>query len=100
MARLLRIESNQLIGRLRALSYPMDLDPGARREFLVDIESLRRQSTSTLVIALGLMRDTTDAGIAPKPQAVDAFLTESGTMQFCKQHRLPVEDWRKYKGQP
>ena len=40
----LRIESNQSAGRLLALSHPIPLDASARREFLVDIEALRRQT--------------------------------------------------------
>ena len=99
MARSMRIEANQIIGRLRALSYPMPLDAGARRDFLVDIEGLRRHSTSTMVTGGNLIRSITGAGIAPRAEAVDDYLADSGTVQFCKQQHLPIAEWRDYKGQ-
>lgn len=36
-------------------------------------------------------------GIAPKPEAVDAYLQISWTAMFCKEHGLPMADWREVK---
>lgn len=43
-----------------------------------------------------LLRD----GIAPKPDSRDAFLKTSGTVMSCKQHGLPLADWRELKPTP
>jgi hypothetical protein len=92
----LRIESNQSTGRLLALSHPVPLDASARREFLVDIESLRRQTDA--VVTRSAMLHLESAGLVPAPESVDAFLARSGTIKFCTEHGLPLRDWREYRG--
>lgn len=92
----LRIESNQAAGRLLALSHPIPLDASARREFLVDIEALRRQTDGMVTGALMLHLES--AGLASAPESVDAFLSSSGTIRFCTEHGLPLRDWREHRG--
>ncbi len=92
-----RMEANRLIGRLMALSYPTELDASARRDSLVDIETLRRLNASTIVTGSQLMARMLRDGMAPRPDAVDAYLKDSGTVMFCKQHGLPLADWRAVK---
>ena len=91
----LRIESNRSAGRLLALSHPIPLDASARREFLVDIEALRRQTDGMVTGAL--MSNLESAGLASAPESVDAFLSRSGTVTFCTEHGLPLRDWREYR---
>lgn len=92
----LRIESGRSAGRLLALSHPIPLDASARREFLVDIESLRRQSDG--MVTSVAMLNLESAGLTPAPESVDAFLSNSGTVKFCTEHGLPLRDWRDYRG--
>lgn len=95
-----RMESNRLIGRLAVLSYPIALDAGTRRDSLVDIEGLRRLAGSTVVTGSQLMAYMLRDGTAPKPDAVDAYFKTSGTVKFCKEHGLPLADWRDVKPAP
>jgi hypothetical protein len=90
-------DSNRLSGRLMALSYPVALDADARREFLVDIETLRRLNASILITAQQQMAIMLKDGMAPTRESVDAYLEASGTMMFCKEHGLPLADWRDVK---
>ncbi len=92
-----RVESQRLLGRLSALAYPIALDPGVRREFLVDIESLRRQTLSATLVATQLMRTIDTNGSAHTLEDVAAFVNESGTVQFCKAQGLPLANWRDYR---
>ena len=99
-ARDYRTESNRLNGRLLALSYPTALDAGARREYLVDIETLRRLNASTLITGRLQIAFMLRDGMAPTPESVDAFLKDSGTVKFCQEHGLPLADWREVKPTP
>jgi len=90
-------DANRLSGRLMALSYPTALDANARRDYLVDIETLRRLNASILVTAQQQMAIMLRDGMAPTPDAVDAYLKASGTVKFCKQQGLPLADWRDVK---
>ena len=96
-ARDFRVDLNRLIGRLAGLAYPTALDPSARLEFLVDLESLRRQSTWATINSMQFMRAIDTNGIPPKPQDVEASLNDSGTVQFCKEHGMPIADWREFR---
>lgn len=99
-ARGYREESNRLYGRLMALSYPAELDAGARRDYLVDIETLRRLNFSSLITGQQQLSLMLREGIAPTPESVDAFLKDSGTVKFCKERGLPLADWRQVKPAP
>lgn len=99
-ARGYRDESNRLYGRLMALSYPVELDAAARREYLVDIETVRRLNLSTLISGQQQLSVMLREGIAPTPERVDAFLRDSGTVKFCKEQNLPLADWREVKPPP
>jgi hypothetical protein len=99
-ARGYRDESNRLYGRLMALSYPVELNAAARREYLVDIETLRRLNFSTLISAQQQLSVMLREGMAPAPESVDALLKDSGTAKFCKEHGLPLADWRDVKPAP
>ncbi len=92
-----RVEYDRMNGRLSALSYPMAMDAGVRSDFLVDIETLRRQRVAGSLSGVQLMSLVAGAGIAPTPESVDAFLEASGTVKFCKAHGLPLTDWRDYQ---
>lgn len=91
----LRMESSRLGGRLLALSRPLPLDAAARREFVVDIESLR-STTAKMPVEIA-MAHLESAGLAPAPALVDDYLAESGTVSFCKSHGFPVSQWRDYR---
>jgi hypothetical protein len=95
-----RMESNRLIGRLTVLSYPIPLDAGARRDSLLDIESLRRLNVSTMITGSQVMANLLRDGMAPTPEAMDEFLQASGTVRFCKKQGLPLADWREVKPTP
>jgi hypothetical protein len=91
----LRLESNRSMGRLLALSHPVPLDASTRREVLVDIESLCRQTNG--MVTRDAMSTLDSEGLAPAPESVDAFLSRSGTVKFCIEHGLPLRDWREYR---
>lgn len=93
----IRLEFDRLRGRVSALAYPVALDPGVRREFLVDIESLRHQTRSATIVAANVMRIIDTNGSAPTPEVVEASVNESGTVQFCKAQGLPLADWRDFR---
>jgi hypothetical protein len=96
-----RDESIRLYGRLMALSYPAELDAAARREYLVDIETLRRMNLSILITARQQMSLMLRDGMAPTPESVDAFITaNTGTVKFCQEQGLPLADWREVKPAP
>ena len=92
-----RLESDRLRGRVSALAYPVALDPVVRREFLVDLESLRHQTRSAAIVAMQLMRTIDTNGSAPTPEDFEAYVSESGTVQFCKAQGLPLADWRGFR---
>jgi len=99
-ARSYRDESIRLLGRLIALSYPAQLDAAARREYLVDIETLRQLNFSTMISVQQQMSVMLREGVTPTPESVDASLKDSGTVKFCKEHGLPLADWREVKPTP
>jgi hypothetical protein len=47
---------------------------------LVDLESLRRQTTMATIRSVGQMRTIDGNGTAPKPENIDAFVNASGTV--------------------
>lgn len=89
-----RYEANRLTGSLVALSYPIELDPSARRGFLVDIETLRLQNTAIAIQSAQLLASITQDGIAATPQTVESQMANSGTVKFCREQGLPLADWR------
>jgi len=90
-----RVESHRLSGSLVSLSYPIELDPSARRGFLVDIEALRSESFSMAIQSGQLLASMAQDGMATAPPRVASNLaTSSGTLKFCQEQELPVADWR------
>jgi len=96
-----RNEVDRLLGRLDVLALPTLLDPNSRREFLLDLKTLRRLSNSATIISVQLMR-AIEAGTQSAPEnldtRVDAYVNASGTVKFCRDHGLPLADWRDFRG--
>ena len=89
-------KSQQALGRLGVMAFPIALDAGVRKDLLVEIEEQRLRYLSLRVYALREMVRIREISLQPKSEAVDASLKESGTVQFCKEHGKPLADWRTY----
>jgi hypothetical protein len=83
---------------LLVLSHPMPLDPATRGALIRALgeeegraEILTRQSSF-------IMARLAQLGLQPADAKVDAALDElnarSGTLAFCREHRLPIADWK------
>jgi hypothetical protein len=49
------------------------------------------------IVATQLMRTIDTNGSLPKPEDIEAYLKESGSLQFCKSQDLPLADWRDFR---
>ena len=92
--RAVRLEFDELIGRQMAMSYPIALDAGVRMSLLADIELLRRLSLANSITSRQMMSSLLAGGSAPDVESVASELEASGTVKFCKEHELPMADWR------
>lgn len=87
--------SEKTLGRLVVLGAPIPLDAGTRASLLGDIEEQRNRTGLQAVVSVQVMSVLRDLGVAPPGDTVDEFLaTNSRTVQFCKEHGLPVRSWR------
>lgn len=83
-------------GRFSVMAYPIALDAVLRKDLLIEIEEQRFRNRNVALIARQLMQVIDDLKMAPTPEVVDIANQESGTVQFCKQHKKPLSDWRTY----
>lgn len=89
-------KNQQALGRLSVMAFPLSLDPGVRKDLLVEIQEQQSRYQSLSLYALREMVRIGELNIQPNAEAVDASLKESGTVQFCKEHGKPLADWRTY----
>ena len=89
-------KNQQALGRLAVMAFPISLDPGVRKDLLVEIQEQQSRYQSLSLYALREMVRIGELNIQPNAEAVDASLKESGTVQFCKEHGKPLADWRTY----
>ncbi|HET6587839.1 MAG TPA: hypothetical protein VFG67_08740 [Oleiagrimonas sp.] len=88
-------ESDNVLGRLTVLGAAIPLDASTRAGLLGDIEEQRSRNGLQSIVALQLMGTLRDLGVAPPTEeVVDGLEKNSGTTQFCREHQLPVADWR------
>ena len=84
----------RLRGRMLVLGHPIALDAVTRNHLLTDLEELRAMNAAD-ARSLGQDMDfITREGLAPDAKYVEEFLASSLTMQFCREQRLPMNDWR------
>lgn len=89
------VEIKHLASRVSAMSFPMELDAGVRRELLVELQAMRATGEFNAVSARQMMAKMVALKMAPIAGKVDAELEEwSGTLKFCKMQKLPLADWR------
>jgi len=90
-----RTESDQLTGRLITLVHPLPLDAASRMTLVADIEEQRARSLFQSLVAGQILGHYHRLGSLPTEASVDAFLSQSGTVAFCRKSGLPLESWRK-----
>jgi hypothetical protein len=89
----LRATTDQLNGRLMVLSHPLPLDPGTRADLVASLEEQQARSELQSLVAGQLLGMYRDLG-TPTTAELDAGLQASGTLVFCKQQGLPLQDWK------
>ena len=89
--RQLRSQTDLLSGRLLSLSHPLPLDAGTRATLVAGLEEQRTRSSLQSLVAAQLLGAYREYG-APLPSEAEA-LSESGTVAFCREHGLPLQDW-------
>ena len=89
-------ENDSAVGHLNATSQPMPLDSTTRAHFVELVHDQIFRTRSISLMALQGMGAQRDLGLAPDGQRVDRFLNNySGTVRFCRAHKLPMADWRR-----
>ena len=74
----------------------MPLDSTTRAHFVELVHDQIFRTRSISLMALQGMGAQRDLGLAPDGQRVDRFLNNySGTIRFCRAHKLPIADWRR-----
>jgi len=87
-------KSQDATARFDVMAFPISLDTGIRKDLLVDIQEQKRRNIFLSIYAQRLMVRIRDMNSQPKDDMVNAELSKSGTVQFCKAHNLPLADWR------
>ena len=80
--------ADQLRQRLGALSRPIQPDAATRANIVADIEQDRSLYEIMALVSDQLIGEAEDIGF--RPTAVDLRADNSGTMQFCREHKLPL----------
>ena len=88
----LRAATDLLGGRLMSLSHPLPLDPGTRATLVAWLEEQRARSSLQSLAASQLLGVYRDYGV-PFPATAEELLAGSGTVAFCREHGLPLQDW-------
>ena len=83
-------ESDLIIWRLRSLALPLSEDAQTRMRFVEEIEELRGRQSMMALISGQLIGSIQDAGMIPGREDIRDFLSSSGTVAFCRNHRLPL----------
>lgn len=87
-------KSQDATGRFDVMALPITLDAGVRKDLMVDIQEQKRRNIFLSIYAQRLMVRIRDMNSQPKDDMVNAEINGSGTVQFCKQHKMPLADWR------
>ena len=90
----LRAETDLMGGRLVTLSHPLPLDPGTRATLVAELEEQRARTGLQSLVARQLLARYREYG-APLPATAEALAESAngGTVAFCREHGLPVQDW-------
>ena len=76
--------------RLRVLSMPMQPDTAARASLLQQIEEARGHFAFMKLVGNQLLGEIDDMKLGPPADYVRSGLKDSGTLQFCRAHHLPL----------
>ena len=87
-------KSQDATARFDVMAFPVTLEAGVRKDLLVDIQEQKRRTIFLSIYAQRLMVRIRDMDSQPKADVVNAELNDSGTVQLCKAHNLPLADWR------
>lgn len=88
-------ETDRFVGRLRVLGSPIALDAATRARLVEGIEEQRYRSRLHALMALQVMGAVRDLGhLREDRSAVDTLLADSGTLAFCREQGLAVDDWQ------
>ena len=79
-------------GRLMTLSHALPLDAGTRVMFVASLDEQQARSNLQSLAAAQMLVAYRAFG-ASFPDSGDALLADSGTVAFCRKHKLPVADW-------
>jgi hypothetical protein len=87
-------EEEGVVGDLLALSKPLRMSPDAQTAFVREIEAERVRNATTALTGAQIMRAIQRAGYLPSAKQRRDWLAESGTVQFCRGHGLPLGNFR------
>ena len=76
--------------RLRVLARPLSLDPTTKGHLVEEIEETRGRVKEQAIYASQMMRHAEALRLHPTRQTLDQMLARSGTLKFCRDHRLPM----------
>ena len=79
-----------LVYRLRTLGRPLQLDSASRAGLVEQVEETRGRFKEAALISSQLMRRTEALHLQPPQQGIAEGLAQSGTIKFCRAHRLPL----------
>jgi hypothetical protein len=88
----LRAVTDLMVGRMMMLSHPLPLDAGTRAMLVGALEEQRARSDMQSLVAGQLLGAYRDFGVA-FPANPDELLKDSGTVAFCREQGLPLQDW-------
>ena len=82
--------TDALAYRLQLLARPVPLDPASRNHLIEEIEEARGDFDDMKLRSKQTMGRIIDAGLAPPQSQVNSYLAASHTIQFCREHRVPM----------
>jgi len=83
-------ETDQLSRRLRILSRPIQPDAAARLNLIQELEEARAHFAFMKLVGNQLLGTIEDMKMLPPPEYTRSGLADSGTLQFCRAHHLPL----------
>lgn len=80
-----------VVGKLSALSQPIELDPQVKAGFIEAIEMERFRNQSMGLLASQMMKRIRSLNYVPQMSERRAWLADSGALKFCREHGYTVQ---------
>ena len=82
--------ADQLVYKLIVLSQPIPLDPATRAHFSEELQELRGRFDYMKLVGGQILARVEQMGFAPPKSYLDERMANSGTLEFCRAHALPL----------